>query len=323
MNVKERINLKEANPIDKSGHLLPRPYLITRIWSSLLDTIFAVICTVLVELAFTYTLFKPLGYFNYSKEAQDALIESHLYQQKNDLVELTSVYQDGDDLDALYDINITYFYSNNEYAINDNKISDYNQAKLNSKLFEDVNGNINKVNNADDTKLKTFYEDQYSKACEYLKSTPKYYNNAKKVFNLVIYSLSFSTIVGFAVVHLIIPLCRKNGESPAKIINHMAIADARDDARVKKHQIVIRYIVLVTLNFLIPILVYAAFDYLFLIPLFATAALISITKSNVGPHEIASQTFVVSTRGNKEIPLYRDKKIDTTEEDMRKMGYIK
>jgi len=175
----------------------------------------------------------------------------------------------------------------------------YNESKINSSLFEyDNNGNIIEKFDIEKDKLDEFYYNEYQKAIDVFDSNGYYQNLLTRISSLFILTLLLAITLATSIIYLIIPLCRKNGETPAQIINNLCIVDNKSMVDIKKRQIVIRYLVILLFNYFFPILMYVKFSYFSTITILISVIMICVTKNNIGPHDYLSQSVVILKRKN-------------------------
>lgn len=297
INNSELENKNESFPKDeKKGYKLPRPYLLKRVFAALIDFVVAFILFMVLEAGEYYTVFNNLGYHTMINEIHAMYEDSHLYtydDSSRTYLELTSTYDDSKTPKENYDNNLIYYFTNDARCIEDKKIDSYNDAKINSGYFKkDSSGNINENADIDGTKLKLFYETQYKNALTYFSNNPTYKIDLSKTYYIVIYSILINIIISSAIFYLLIPILRKDGETIGYMIFKIGVCDARDDTKVKKFQIFIRYFVFTVFNFLIPLFIYTKWTYFTLVPVFITCIMIMATHSNSGLHEYISKTYV-------------------------------
>jgi|GEM_PF-1162005 RDD family. len=312
----------------KKNYKLPRPYLLKRVFSTLIDFLFIVAIFAGLEATMYYTIFEPLGYFSMVDKVHELYDDSHLYvySDENKYQTITEIYDSNKTADENYDRPITEYYTYDERAISDNKLAEYKATKLaNKTLFtSDALGNPIRISGSDESLAKEFYKNCYDAAIDYFEDNPEYYYNAKNSFYIIVGTVLFSTILSTGIIYLLIPLLRKDGETPSQIILHIALCDGRDDTKVKKKQVIIRYVVLLIWDFVIPILFYSTLNYFTLIPVLITLAMVCFTKSNSGPHDYVSKTYVVDKK-DLDIPIINvieETKILPKDEDEYKNPYL-
>lgn len=290
ISMMEKIN--EQNRKEKLSKL-PKPFLLKRVWAGLLDIIFIVILTIGFEFVFSKMILNFSGFNSLIDETKEMYLDSNLYIQSenNSYIE----YQKGDNLDEI----IIQYYENDEYAKNMDCLDKYNESKINSSLFEyDNNGNIIEKLDIEKDKLDEFYYNEYQKAIDVFDSNGYYQNLLTRISSLFILTLLLAITLATSIIYLIIPLCRKNGETPAQIINNLCLVDNKSMVDIKKRQIVIRYLVILLFNYFFPILMYVKFSYFSTITILISVIMICVTKNNIGPHDYLSQSVVILKRKN-------------------------
>lgn len=278
---------------------LPKPYLLTRIAASFLDFLLAVFLFVGFEAAVYFTLFDTLGYHRYVAEAQEVLRASplYVYDTEKGFQTITETYNVQLTPEENYDVPIIEYYTSDARAITDNCLYRYNNSKIVSGLFvEESEGVFVRDGDATDAEIKTFLTGAYDDAVAFLESDPVYVNGVNKSFYIIVFSCLFSATLAMSIIYLLIPLLMKNGQTPFKLVFRLCLVDARDETRVKRRQLVYRFLILLFFNIWIPILLFANFTYFTLIPVFVTVAMMSFSKSFSGPHDYVAKTYIVSAR---------------------------
>lgn len=321
--VTSTLDNKDEEAIKK--YSLPKPNLLKRLFSALVDFFFVAILFAGLEATTYYTLFDKLGYHAMIDEVHELYDNSHLYaySEKNGYQSLTDTYNDTKTPDENYDPYITYYYTFDARAIKSNKLETYKSDKLAAKtLFTfDDNNEIIRIEGSDDKTAKEFYSNQYDSAISFFESNPKYYQNAQKPYYIIVYSCLINVLISGAIFYILIPLLTKDGATISSLIFKLGVADARDDTKVKKSQIVIRGVVIILMNYIIPILLYASFEYFTLIPILISFGMINFSKNNLGPHDLLSRTYMVNKKGLviKDTP---EKEVVITDDDDCKNPYL-
>lgn len=321
MNKKE-VNIEETPKakVEERKYSLPKPKLLKRIGAAFIDFFLVLLLFIGVEAGMYYTVFNPLGYHSSIQNVHTLYDDSHLYVYSSSLgyLSLTEAYDDKKTPDENYDPYLVYYFSNDSRAIKENKLTTYKEEKLAAKtLFMlDDNNEIVRISGSDDSKAREFYKNSYDKAITFFESDPYYYQNAHRPFLIIIFTSLVSVVLSGSVFYLLIPLLRKDGETIGQIIYKIGLCNAKDDTKVKKSQIVWRFVILIALNYLVPILLYASFDYLTFVPVLITLAMISFTKSNIGPHEYFTKTYLVNKK-EVEIPLVAHREPIKDEDDIK------
>jgi uncharacterized RDD family membrane protein YckC len=283
----------------KKGYNLPRPNLLKRVFGALIDFVLAFILFMVLEAAEYYTVFNAIGYTAKINEIHELYSDSHLYiydSASRTFSELKDNYDDKKSPKDNYDDALIYYFSNDSRCVNDKKLEDYKTAKINSGLFkENTDGTISE-SSTDTTKLRLFYENTYISAVAYFRSNPTYISDLNFTYNTIIVSILINGVISLSIFYLVIPLLRKDGETLGYMVFKMGVADARNDTRVKKGQIVVRFLVFMSFNFLVSLGIYTRWSYFTLVPIFITCIMVIATKSNSGLHEYISHTYVVDKK---------------------------
>lgn len=275
---------------------LPRPSLLKRVWAALIDIILIALIFFGLETACYYTIFQPLGYFDAIDEAHQLFEESHLYRKSEagEYILLNAVYDEELTPEENYDGAITYFYSTYPYAIENDALSAYTDAKLATGYYEmNENGEFIRKTDASVEQVKLFLEKEYSDAVSFFTSSPAYVTVTNRSLRILLISALIVITFSSACIYLFIPLICKEGETPGQLLNKICLVDSRDQSQVKKRQILIRYIILLGFDILLPICFYIQWGYFSVFSIFITIVMISVTKSNSGPHDYISRTYVI------------------------------
>jgi hypothetical protein len=136
MNEYQRNEKIKKNQEEKELRNKLKPNLLKRFGSILVDGV--LILVVFFGLFFlSYLTILKNGSFQDDMETMLSMKEeSHLYKSINgSFVLISDDYDDTLTPEENYDEAITYFYSNIDYCIQENKLEIYNNAKINSKIF--------------------------------------------------------------------------------------------------------------------------------------------------------------------------------------------
>ena len=287
--------LSRKEQVKKDLEQISRPSLLRRIGSGLLDLLFIFLLLAILELFAAAVLFRPLGYYDAQSDIDSIFAESGLYLRQNGFnVQLSNAFDESKSVEENYDVPITRFYTNNPRCVEKNKLADYEQAKLDSQIYvRDASGILVKKANVTDDVLKKFYEQEYYKAIDFLTQDPVYVAAVNKTFNVMVYSMFISFLISAAVFYFVIPLIRENGETLGQIICKICLVDAHSVGKVKKMQVVLRSLVVVVLNFLIPFWVYVFFNHVTMLTVLVSFAMMCLVKYNRGVQDFASYTQVI------------------------------
>lgn len=297
-------------PLEKSYYNLKRPYLISRFGAGLLDLAVSIALVVGLQFLLAYLLYAPLGYYSAHEEILNTYEESHLFfkTEAGDYDLLTDHYDNTKTLEENYDTPIVYYYSNVDYPKSFDKIGKYNTAKVATGLWD---SNNQRTDTFDEMQAKTWLITQYNEAVSLCKNSPSYVNGINHMIYVTYFTLLISIVIGSLPCYLIVPLLNKRGATPFQLIFKMGLADKETDKQVKKSQIVLRYIVLLGLDFLLPEVWWYFFGgakYLFGVPFFADIAVMCFTPNNTSIHDLVSRSYVISVRGDVDFKDLDEKK---------------
>jgi len=302
-------NSSEPKPKPK-GRQLPKPYLLTRMGAALFDLVIATVLFGALQSGVYYGFYGPLGYHDALDGAQQVLSDSglYVYDAQRGYLTITEVYDDTKSATENYDGPITAYYTTDLRAQQENKLDSYYAAKVASGFFElGIDEIPVLLDDVSDNSLKSFFGIEYGKAIVFLEQDPIYASGVRTTFFITLFSSLITITIATATVYLLVPMLRRNGQTPMQIVFKLGLADASSDTRVKRNQILIRFAILLLFNVWLPILLYARFAYFTLVPIFITLILMTITKASRGPHDFASNTYVVSL---KDIVIPEKKKIE-------------
>ena len=127
-------------------------------------------------------------------------------------------------------------------------------------------------------------------------SNPIYKKLVSKITALIALTILISLTIATSIIYLIVPLLRKEGETPAQIINKLCIIDTRKMSTIKKWQIVVRYLILLLFNYFMPVILFVEVGYFVPLTIIISLLMICITKNNLGPHDYATQSMVILKR---------------------------
>ena len=274
-----------------------RPSLLRRIGSGLLDLLFIFVTLALLELFAAGVLFRPLGYFDAQNSIDKIFVESGLYVRQNGFnVQLVNAYDDSKSVEDNYDVPIAAYYATDPRCTKENKLTDYVKAKLDSGFYTEGADGPTLKDNVDDGLLKSFYEEQYAEALDFLTKDPDYVAAVNKTFKITAYSILVSFLIAAAAFYFAVPLARKDGETVGQIICKICLVDASCVGRVRKMQVAARSLTVVVLNFLIPFWVFVFFNHVTMLPVLISFAMMCLVKYNRGVQDFASQTQVIQKR---------------------------
>lgn len=298
MNDFDILRLDEASRKEqakKDLEQISRPSLMRRIGSGLLDLVFIFVLFALIELLAMGVFFNPLGYFDAKNDIDNVFIESGLYLRQNGLnVTITNAYDDTKTAEQNYDLPITNYYTNDQRCIDNGMLLQYEQAKLDSGYFvKDEAGNIVVKSGISQETLKEFFQQQYTNALAFLRKDITYVAAVNKTFNITAYSVLIALLISVAVFYFVIPLLHKNGETLGQIICKLCLVDVTKIGKVSKVQVLVRSLVVVVLNFLIPFWIFVFWGSVSTLTILISFAVMCLTKYNQGIHDFLSKSQVV------------------------------
>lgn len=294
---------QEKEKLKEEKKTTPKPYLLKRIWAGLLDFVLIAILSICFQFVSTSIVTSSSSYNELINQTHQMYENSYLYQldEKGNYIE----YSKEDNLDQI----IINYYSNSNYANKNNKLNDYLTAKDESKLFNvDSNGNYTLKENANLEVASLFYQSEYKKAIDYFETDPTYDTLVSKIsfINLMI-SLNAITLAS-AIIYLLIPLLRKEGETPSQILLKLCIVDARDMKQIKRWQIIVRYFIILLFDYFLPVILLLQNGYFIPITIIITVGMMCITKNNISPHDFATQSMVILKRRADEFTILKSLK---------------
>ena len=281
----------EQEKIKEEKKNTPKPYLLKRLWAGILDFIFICILFVGFEFASSLLINNSSFYTDLVKQTQELYKNSNLYQinDNNDYVE----YTENDNLDEI----ITNYYSSDKYATSHNKLENYIKSKIDSNYFEyNENNQLVVKDTINEQEVTLFYYSEYLSAIVFFESDPKYDSLISKITVINLFKTLNSITLATAVIYLLIPMLRKEGETPAQIINKLCVVDARNMKQIKRWQILLRYIIILLFNYFFPIVLFIQNGAFIPLTIIITIGMMCITRNNLAPHDYATQSLIILKR---------------------------
>ena len=275
-----------------------RPSLIKRIGIGLLDFVFAAVFAGALFAATYFAVFPKLGYNEASETIVRAYDESHLYHTVNGNFTLISEDYDSEKTpEENYDEAITLFYKENPRAVAAEKLAQYNNDKINSGYYKlDDNGNYVRTEGTTADVAKSFMEQQYNKAVDFLFEDDTIIDAYLKTYHIMVYSILIIVSISSIAFYIIIPLIDKRKRTLAYMIGKIMPVDSKDMKPVFWDRILLRNLIFIVLTFISPVTLYIwarAITYSF-IPFFANTFVLIVTRSNCGIHDYAGHDIVVN-----------------------------
>ena len=196
---------------------------------------------------------------------------------------------------------LTTDYANNKVKDNDkdetNDLSfkdTYLKAKQESNLFEKRGDSYFVVDGADKKEVSKFYTDQYALAYTALYTPNNDISNLIVDINTIsLTGMIISGTISLVIFTLVIPLCRKDGETLGKMMTGLGVCSRKDGFRVRKIQTVARFFAFFLLEVALSVLIGNIATPLVGLPLVASFTVMVFAKSHVAFHDLCAATFVV------------------------------
>ena len=196
-------------------------------------------------------------------------------------------------------------YANNKVVIDEKKKADesnmmvykdyYRTQHEASNLFTtDAGGKVTLKEGVTAETAAKFYMEQYNKAFKAL-----YYpgndvsNMVLKIQNINLVGAMISLSITLIIFTLIIPLCRKDGETIGKMMLGIGVSSRKDGFRITKWQTVIRFLAFFFLEIAFSVLIGNFAPQLVGLPLIASFTVVVFSKSHAAIHDFCAATFVV------------------------------
>jgi len=284
-----------------------KPNLAKRSGAAVLDFIVLLLMTLTLQTFAVYPIFNSMfGLSALEADIKTVMLESHLYVED----ETTTSPIDIDKADlptAIYDyyadfkVGLTYKDETTPFEFSNQW---YNENILNigstdpdvTVYFEyDVDGlgdpDPSKVGvplaSADEGELELFYLEAYQNAQNDLLNYPTYFEMMQELFNLQIQIFVVALMVVLILLHLIVPLLFKNGQTLGKKLFSIGLA-TKDGYRIKYWQHLVRFVVFAieTLFGFYTVFVGYLIPYTFIV----------FSKNNRAPHDYAASTMIVDLK---------------------------
>ena len=275
-----------------------RPSLIKRIGVALLDFVFTIAFAGVLFTGAYFTIFEKVGYNEASDIVLKAYSESHLYLNDNGNFKLISEYYDTTKTpEENYDVPITSFYSENERAIKDGKLETYNNLKISTGYYElDGNGNYVRTEGTTADVAKTFLEQEYNKAVDYLFEDETIINASRLSYNTIIFTLLIVLTISSIAFYIVVPLIDKKHRTFGYMIGKVMPVDSKELKPVFWEKILFRSLIFIVFTFISPVtLFYWAGKITFsFIPFFVNTAILCFSHSNSGIHDYAVRVNIIN-----------------------------
>lgn len=232
--------------------------------------------------------------------------DNYMYMQLNNANLIISNEQ--------YDAYITHFYAEigSTASYNSKKETNANESNEEDRLFTLKEGSEDEyilIDNPDEDKLKSFYDDVYEDlSSEDAISTYKdgiLTKDANYINTIYLEFLFIAYVIVAVIFYFVIPLCTKYGRTVGKIIMGLGVINVKTGEPATRLQTIIRASSFIILEFLLSVIImmYA------LIPLLLVISFIicAVNKKGQSIHDFIAKTTVV------ELALYQGKNNDAIE----------
>lgn len=151
------------------------------------------------------------------------------------------------------------------------------------------------VEGATNEKLAEFYVNQYDNfvGVALYNVNGEIYSLALEINNISIWGLIITGTLAFVIFSLVIPLCRKNGETIGKMIVGSAVVSRKDGFRVRKTQTLIRFVSFFFLEIVLSVMLGNFALILVMLPLLASFTFVIFSKSHCAFHDYFAATVVI------------------------------
>lgn len=321
---------EEEEKLKSELYVAKKPNLITRYAAGLLDILCSLILIVGFFFAARYTILDPMGHKEDVDFVHNACAESSLFiEASGGYYELTEdgMYDSSKTPEQNYEARILYYYTNFDYPIGLGMKEEYfkekNEAKYWTPSSEDLtysfekgtsietiedwlNTNYTRVSehsNVQDSYVVGWLSRQYTTAVSTFTKTPDYVKHGKHALLTEYFTLLIAEVLALGIYYILLPLVLKRGCTPFKLVFKMAVADKHGLNMAKKSQILLRYLLIIVINFMIPTLWYffmpSSVGYLAMIFPLASIMTMGLTQHNTGIHDLAAQTYLADFRDKR------------------------
>lgn len=306
-----------------------KPNLMTRYAAAMLDLIMAAILIVGFFFAGRYTILDPMGHKDDVDFVHNACAESSLYVEIGGGYysvdpEGEGTYDSKKTAEENYEYRILYYYTNFDHPIKLNMTKTYFQEREATKYWSPIGeaepysltkgATISEIETwmkahyqrsaADlDTKVAGWLARQYSIATSTLSSTPEYIQHVRHATLTEYFVVLIAEVLAAGIYYILFPLVLKRGATPFKLVFKIAVADKNEPKIASKSQILLRYILLVAINILLPTVWYffmpPSIGYLALMFPMIEILILGTSFNNCGIHDFAAQTYLADFKDHR------------------------
>lgn len=263
-----------------------------RIFAFLLDFLCVLILTINLNIyAFLPIVNNSMNVISIENDYYNDLADSELYIIEDGkcvsiVVSAKENFSNESDYINFLDSSLIKFYNNKNYEGND--ITLYNESKFNSKLYVYENNSFTIAENVKNADLIVFLENEINKANNILSNQNFIKNKYIKILSLRTFAIILSFTISMMIFYLLVPLLNKKGQTLGKYLLNIAVIDNVEKVIIKKHQTILRFI-LIYFEYVIALLTFSA---LFLI----SFALTIFSKKNYSLHDFICKTTTIDLK---------------------------
>lgn len=249
---------------------------VKRFLSLFIDAVLFIFIAYLVNLLSTNLIVNNVSnYLDLITINNQILLDSGLYEQDGDEIVLIS---------SEYDVKLTAYYEDEThiYYDKDNKATSYEDAKIQSGLFDETTLKVK--SNVSDDDLESFYKDELENARVSIANITEYATNYKKISKIETIN-AYSCIIFTSFMYVfIIPLCNKDKATIGNKILKLKLCSSTGE-KVTWIQLFMRFVAFFAVE-LITSLTFIG------IPFIISIILMIFTKNNKLIHDFLAYTYI-------------------------------
>lgn len=265
------------------------------------------ILIMILFLLFHFCVVTPISnqYFHLNEKNQtytQLLEDSFLYQknEKNQWVEINNFVKiDHQETIENYLASIQNFYTSNHQAIQENKWIEIEELLLKNENFKQDEQQICLKEEADLMNVVETLNPIYEQALQYFQQTQEYVKIYHDISNQIMINFFISMFLSFFILTAIVPISRKDGVTIGKRIQQLQMVTKKDQTRVKKYQLLIRFIMVYLFQIIVPFLCGQYFEIFYTFPLMLTLILMTFSKQHLAIHDYIANTQVIRKGENE------------------------
>lgn len=231
------------------------------------------------------------------------LEESFLYDKEDSqYIRLDQQFEKGEISSTqqveLYVNAISCFYQNNEEAIAEQKWTEIKEILLQNENFYEADQKIELIESYDSKQVLLFLEPLYQNAVAYFLKTTTYQSIYKQIHFEVMFCFFLSSFLSSFILMAVVPLFRKDGASIGKMIQKLQVVSLKKTTKVKKYQLLIRYLFFYIIQLIIPFCFGQYASVIYTLPLMITLIIMTFSKDHLAIHDYIARTKVKEREEN-------------------------